>query len=658
MRLTVFFAIILVISETIANETMALTDEEYNSMPPLFHVDDYDRCMSLGKKALYCAITVQLKPLGSNNSTIWHIIEKISNNPKNFRHDRLRHMICVPTFCPFLSTNSTLLKNNQRILKERLSECYSQKYTNLDLSGTIAQIQCTTTEPRYAVDEWDIFVAALFGAILLLIAIASFYEGLARYKSKEKYDAITSTRFGSIISCFSIVKNWKRLSGKTTNVDLKPLKCMNGVRSFNIIAVVLSHTYILTFAVPTINPTFLETVTEKPFYMIVLNGTVVIQTYFLIAGWLLSYNFFVLIEKEKSVKIHYVILAFLNRYIRLTPCLALVIAFNTSWLYHLGSGPFWDKMAGDEYRNCRKNWWTNLLYINNYYDFRHTCLLQTWYLGADTQLFLLSLIIMTIIWKFKKYLKTILGVCLAIGFIIPGLINYVYSYDIIVRYYPEPLYRLMLDVVEFRLMYVTAHTNIGGYVVGMIFGYIYYKYKDYNFFTRKSYLVAWWFIVFALPLAIIFAAYPFYQDYFQYSRAGAAIYTAISRNLFAFCIAMGIFGGTQKIGWFLRSCVVWAPFQILGRLTYCVYLVHLSLIRIRVGLGRAPNHITVYYLLLNTLLDLFVAYIFGLFLCLFVEMPTSALQKLMVPQAKIKNFNKEKITNIAVITNDVQVSKM
>lgn len=636
-----------------------VSDEEYNSMPPLFHMDDYDRCMSLADKTLYCSITVQLSPLGSNNSTIWNIIEKVSSNPKNYRHDRLRHRICVPESCPFLSTNLTLFKNNPNFLKERLSECYSQKYANLELSGTVTETECETKEPLYSIDKWDIFVAALYAAILLLIIFATFYEGLARYKSKEKYDAITTTKFGSVISCFSIVKNWKRLGGKTNNIDVKPLKCMNGIRSYNIIAVVLSHTYLLTFIIPTVNPIFLESVTDKPFYMLVLNGTVVIQTYFLIAGWLLSYNFFVLIEKQREVKLHYVFLAFINRYIRLTPCLALVIAFNTSWIYHLGSGPFWEKLVGDEYRNCRKNWWTNILYINNYYDFQHTCMLQTWYLGADTQLFFLSLIIMTLIWKFKKYLKVILGISLAIGFIVPGVINYIYDYDIIVRYYPEPLYRLMVEVDEFSLMYVTAHNNIGGYVVGMIFGYIYYMYKDYNFFNKKSYIVIWWIIIFGLPLAIIFVAYPFYHGY-EYSRIGAAIYTAVGRNLFALAVAIAIFGCTQKIGWFLRSCVIWPPLQILGRITYCVYLVHFPLIRMRIGSKRTPSYVSVYNLLIYTLLDLFVAYIFGLLLCLFVEMPTSAIQKLIIPTTKTKpnNANKIKMTDVAVITNDSQISKM
>lgn len=45
-----------------------------------------------------------------------------------------------------------------------------------------------------------------------------------------------------------------------------------------------------------------------------------------------------------------------------------MIAFDATWLRHISRGPYWDKVIGYEYRNCRKNWWTNLLYLNNYID--------------------------------------------------------------------------------------------------------------------------------------------------------------------------------------------------------------------------------------------------------------------------------------------------
>ncbi|KAF5301330.1 hypothetical protein FQA39_LY10728 [Lamprigera yunnana] len=310
-------------------------DEEYNAMPTLFYMDDYDVCMSLKEKALYCSVTVQLSPLTSPNVTIWNIIHKVSSNPRNYRHDRLRHKICVATTCPSILKNYSSLRTNYDLLRDEISECYNSKYNHLHLTGVVTQMYCETDKTGRPIDNWDIAVAS-------------------------------------------------------------------------------------------------------------------------------------------------------------TPCLALVIAFNTTWMHHLRNGPLWHDVVESEYQNCRKNWWSTI--------------------------------------------------------------------------------------------------------------------------------VLWWIVILGIPLTVIFIAYPFYQSD-EYSRTGAAIYNSLSRNMFAFALALAIFGATQKIGWFLRSCVVWP---------------------------------------LTTVVDFTIACIFGLLLCLFVEMPTSALQKMMMPQMKNKRnqLEERKITNISVISNNHQMSKV
>lgn len=100
--------------------------------------------------------------------------------------------------------------------------------------------------------------------------------------------------------------------------------------------------------------------------MFVANGGYVVQTFFAISGWLTAFHFFEMFEGKKDVPITYLIYGFINRYIRLTPALLLVISFNSTWFVHLARGPIWDRIVGDEYRRCRQNGWTNLLYVNNY----------------------------------------------------------------------------------------------------------------------------------------------------------------------------------------------------------------------------------------------------------------------------------------------------
>lgn len=45
-------------------------------MPDLFHMDDFDKCMSLEDEALYCSITYEVQPLDPDNkSQVWNVIQ-------------------------------------------------------------------------------------------------------------------------------------------------------------------------------------------------------------------------------------------------------------------------------------------------------------------------------------------------------------------------------------------------------------------------------------------------------------------------------------------------------------------------------------------------------------------------------------------------------
>lgn len=53
------------------------------------------------------------------------------------------------------------------------------------------------------------------------------------------------------------------------------------------------------------------------------------------------------------------------------PVYGFMIAFHTFVLLHLADGPLWKKIAIQESDYCQKNWWTNLLLVNNYASADH-----------------------------------------------------------------------------------------------------------------------------------------------------------------------------------------------------------------------------------------------------------------------------------------------
>lgn len=50
-------------------------------------------------------------------------------------------------------------------------------------------------------------------------------------------------------------------------------------------------------------------------------------------------------------------------------CAMMLITANI--VPHLGDGPLWPQKAWSEAETCKKNWWTNLLFISNFIDAKH-----------------------------------------------------------------------------------------------------------------------------------------------------------------------------------------------------------------------------------------------------------------------------------------------
>lgn len=50
---------------------------------------------------------------------------------------------------------------------------------------------------------------------------------------------------------------------------------------------------------------------------------------------------------------------------------AFVIFYHATFFKYFGEGPMWKPIVEPEVQDCRDNWWTNILYINNYVNVDH-----------------------------------------------------------------------------------------------------------------------------------------------------------------------------------------------------------------------------------------------------------------------------------------------
>ena len=120
--------------------------------------------------------------------------------------------------------------------------------------------------------------------------------------------------------------------------------------------------------------------------MIIINGGNLVQTFFLLSGFLNSVALLSYTEKNRFKYVNIWLKTFIYRLIRFLPVLIFMIMLNATWLYRFYNVPFWDNIVYAERQACRKNWWLNLLFINNYFGGDQKCMVHTWYISADLHL--------------------------------------------------------------------------------------------------------------------------------------------------------------------------------------------------------------------------------------------------------------------------------
>lgn len=185
-----------------------------------------------------------------------------------------------------------------------------------------------------------------------------------------------------LLTAFSLKRNWYRLTSETKpeHRDLskifrfkkiRKLKIhfagsMNAIKTIVMFLITNGHVLWFVLSMPMKNPIFVEQNYHNLPAMIMINGENLPNTFFVFSGFLLCVLSYPMLQDERHNTKKFFIKAVIYRYVRLMPLMTLFLMLDSTWLYRLGSGPFWDRINFSERQFCRKNWWTNLFFLNNY----------------------------------------------------------------------------------------------------------------------------------------------------------------------------------------------------------------------------------------------------------------------------------------------------
>jgi len=227
---------------------------------------------------------------------------------------------------------------------------------------------------------------------------------------------------------------------------------------------------------------------------------------------------------------------------------------------------------------CQYTWWTNLLFINNFFALNYPCMPWTWHVAVDMQLFLLTIPIL-ILYKKRPLAGFLVSAVLAVlSIILNGII--VGSYGL------PPSLMASTDLSRYDAaneyyskIFVKPYMRWNSYLIGIFVGYVLRRTERHPNALGLKFLhiapvnTACWAAIVAVCSSLVYGLYAFASGR-QLTLASVVIYASVARTVWALAIGLLILLCLRSrrglVNWFL-SWSLWIP---LSRLTYCAFLIH------------------------------------------------------------------------------------
>ncbi|XP_018567001.1 nose resistant to fluoxetine protein 6-like isoform X2 [Anoplophora glabripennis] len=521
-------------------------------------------------KGNYCLGTISL-PINVIDST---------NSPSN----QTKVEAYFKTLTPF--TNEDLLKASLGInptwalcLPSNCTEKDALEIMNVNnsMGFEFTSFECQTSEDvNVPLSHGAIITICVLSLIVVLMFASTIYEMRGVYKQYKKPQ-------NRVFTAFSIYSNGKALFKASKSPS--EIACLNGIRFLSIVWVVSGHIFSIYTSGPVANLKDVLDWTNSLESMIMVSGTLSVDTFLVVGGTLVVYVFTK--AKVQGVKFN-IFKYYIHRYLRLTPALAAVVLVSATLLDYMGSGPKWNYVKSDFADNCKQYWWTTLLYVQNY------CVGQTWYLNIDMQLYLISPIMLFLLWRYPKAGGGFVILCIMTFIVVPFYIAYVDEMaGITTNFYPK---NPKNDFMNYY--YLKTHGRAAPWFIGVLLGHILslIRFRNYKFSRfNKTMGVILWAVCLATLLTCALGGHSTLRSP-NYDRLGNSFYIALIRPVWALCVAWVIWACAMGYAGPVNTFLSHPLFQILNRFTYSIYLIHVTLLFATVFSAKISIYFTPLYM--------------------------------------------------------------
>ncbi|XP_026739369.1 nose resistant to fluoxetine protein 6-like isoform X1 [Trichoplusia ni] len=586
-----------------------INDTQFASLPALYALDEWSQCQRAGD--VYCMVDAAL--YATQPSPALMLLQDYSKQTvKHYNRTQVHRGVCVSRCGEHNVTSGWY---------DAAQACVSAGVAQYGLEAEVLSVDwCMSADSPPASSGPGRSLAVLVTVLAALACLATAVHVLG--------DRCAKAECNRYLLAFSLKRNYDILtydrSKPRTDDRMKDVACIEGIRFLGMQCVIFSHVMLIYIYSYIDNPQFVERIYDKFAWQAVLNSPLWLQAFFAMSGFLTAYAT-LLSSKTKPITFFKCLMSIVNRWIRLTPLAVFALWFTVAWFPLLGSGPQWSWLVTREAHDCSERWWYHVLYVHNHLPTGKFCMGHTWYLAADMQLHVLGVFVLLLLRRWRGAALPLLLLLVTGSALAAGLVVYFYQLTpIVTAQTPEVLRTMFAGSQILTLLYLPAWMNLPGYVGGMGTAMILYynniKLKDSKWFNLLFHSSLF------LGSAVLLAGAVFLSDS-PPPRWAAALYAALDRTLVAvfFCIFM--LGCFSRCWSAVRDALEWRGFHTLGRLSYCVFLIHFIVLRITLASNTQLGHASLLSMASLLITSSVLSYIAAVPLCLLVELPLIQLWK-------------------------------
>lgn len=544
----------------------------------------------------------------------------------------LKYGLCVPDTCSSVDVEN-ILNLTLGLVSARNSSAFCKVHVDCKVDQSMDGDWAAILMLSFCVGTWALMILSSLYDITVYRPIVPAHLPAKEVKAFHE----SQPSLVRVLIAFSIPRNVDKVMETTKRPG--QIECLMGIRFISLTWVILGHTYY--WALPTLdNPMIAFKLPNDILNQIILNASFCVDAFYVIGGCLLVYLWFKGMDDAKGKPIKsplFWVMFYVHRFIRLTPVYMIILGIDATLYKYAANGPLWNGRGLDA-DNCKANWWTNLLYINNLVELDNMCMSWTWYLANDFQFYLFSPLLLLSLW-YSELMGFILGgAALLLSGIIQAAQSMPNNWPPISIFSADPN---QFDIADayWKAVYVKPWIRCRPYIVGMLLGYILYKRRVQGDKARKVPLwFAWlgWGCALASSLGVLFGLYD-YSRFNSITDAGKVIYAVFGRSLWALSLAWVVFACSTGHGGLVNRFLSWKGFMPLAKITYCAYLIHPYFVHGYYSSRRRPLHFGSQYQMIQYFFaHVIVSYAAAFVCCISWEIPVLGLEEIIFPRHRPK----------------------